>query len=64
MYATKKALIEKQNPQGTKNEQELWHGTPDKAILSINMYGFNRSYCSDNSSKQNKLSVICDTEYP
>ncbi|XP_052099782.1 protein mono-ADP-ribosyltransferase PARP14-like isoform X2 [Mytilus californianus] len=49
MYAAKKALIEKQNPQGHKNEQELWHGTPDKAILSINMYGFNRSYCSDNS---------------
>ncbi|XP_071171397.1 protein mono-ADP-ribosyltransferase PARP14-like isoform X2 [Mytilus edulis] len=49
MYAAKKALIEKQNPQGHNNEQELWHGTPDKAILSINMYGFNRSYCSDNS---------------
>lgn len=51
MYAAKKALIDKQNPPGTNNEKELWHGTPDSAVVSINFYGFNRSYCQDNSSK-------------
>ncbi|CAG2237184.1 PARP10_14_15 [Mytilus edulis] len=50
-YSAKKDLLEKQNPRGQQNEQELWHGTQDKAILSINMFGFNRSYCSDNSKE-------------
>ena len=50
MYAAKRSLLENQN-QNVKNEQELWHGTPESAIDSINQYGFNRSYCASNSSK-------------
>ena len=50
MYAAKCSLMEKQN-QNVKNEQELWHGTPESAIVSINLYGFNRSYCASNSRK-------------
>lgn len=49
MYAAKKALLDKQNPTGTVNEKDLWHGTPEKSVVSINFYGFNRSYCRDNS---------------
>jgi hypothetical protein len=50
MYAAKRSLLEKQN-QNVKNEQELWHGTQEKAVVSINLYGFNRSYCESNSGK-------------
>ena len=50
MYAAKRALMNKQNPN-IKNEQELWHGTPESAVVSINLYGFNRSYCAVNSRK-------------
>jgi len=50
MYAAKRSLMEKQN-QNVKNEQELWHGTQDTAVVSINLYGFNRSYCESNSGK-------------
>lgn len=49
MYAAKRHLMESQNPKGTQNERELWHGTPEAAVISINLYGFNRSYCRDNS---------------
>ncbi|XP_076102010.1 protein mono-ADP-ribosyltransferase PARP15-like [Mytilus galloprovincialis] len=49
MYAAKRDLMVKTNPQGTNNEKELWHGTPESAVVSINFYGFNRSYCQDNS---------------
>ena len=50
MYAAKRSLMEQQN-KNVKNEQELWHGTPESAVVSINLYGFNRSYCTANSSK-------------
>ena len=50
MYAAKRSLMNQQN-QNVKNEQELWHGTPESAVISINLYGFNRSYCTANSSK-------------
>jgi hypothetical protein len=50
MYAAKRSSMENQN-KNVKNEQELWHGTPENAVVSINMYGFNRSYCASNSSK-------------
>ncbi|CAG2236713.1 PARP10_14_15 [Mytilus edulis] len=50
-YAAKKAQIDKQNPPGTNNEKELWYDTPNASVVdSINFYGFNRSYCKDNSS--------------
>lgn len=58
MYAAKRDLIEKQNPSGTQNEKELWHGTPEAAVVSINFYGFNRSYCRDNSSKYSPVIYI------
>jgi hypothetical protein len=48
--AAKRSLMNQQN-QNVKNEQELWHGTPESAVISINLYGFNRSYCTANSSK-------------
>ncbi|XP_052099855.1 protein mono-ADP-ribosyltransferase PARP15-like [Mytilus californianus] len=47
MYTAKKGLIEKQNPSGTANEQELWYSAFDDSVVSINLYGFNRSYCGD-----------------
>nr|XP_034317324.1 protein mono-ADP-ribosyltransferase PARP15 [Crassostrea gigas]XP_034317325.1 protein mono-ADP-ribosyltransferase PARP15 [Crassostrea gigas] len=44
-YVGKKKLLESQNPKGTQNERELWHGTAPDAVSSINSFGFNRSYC-------------------
>ncbi|XP_076101198.1 protein mono-ADP-ribosyltransferase PARP11-like [Mytilus galloprovincialis] len=51
MYAAKKALMDKQNPPGRKNEKELWHGTSYNTVVSINLYGFNKSYYQNNRSK-------------
>lgn len=36
---------------GKINERQLWHGTSEAAVDSINMYGFNRSYCGKNGKK-------------
>ena len=48
-YAAKRAHIEQHVDQSTfKVEQELWHGASSNAIVSINYYGFNRSYCGNN----------------
>ncbi|XP_056005276.1 protein mono-ADP-ribosyltransferase PARP14-like isoform X3 [Ostrea edulis] len=50
-YAAKRAHIEKHVDQNTTLEQDLWHGAPPTAIVSINYYGFNRSYCGDNAGE-------------
>lgn len=47
-YVVKKKLLESQNPKGTENERELWHGTTHEAVNNINSIGFNRSYCGKN----------------
>lgn len=47
-YIAKKKLLESQNPKGTQNERELWHGTAPEAVSSINNHGFDRSYCGKN----------------
>lgn len=47
-YIAKKKLLESQNPKGTQNERELWHGTAPEAVSSINYLGFDRSYCGKN----------------
>lgn len=44
-YAAKKIHISKQN-KGKVNEKVLWHGTKEENTPSINLNGFNRSYCS------------------
>uniref|UniRef100_A0A8B8E892 Poly [ADP-ribose] polymerase n=1 Tax=Crassostrea virginica TaxID=6565 RepID=A0A8B8E892_CRAVI len=49
-YLAKKKLLDSQNPQGTKNERDLWHGTAPDAVNSINSFGFNRSYCGRNAT--------------
>lgn len=49
-YVTKKKFLESQNPKGTQNERELWHGTACYAVNSINYGGFNRSYCGKNAT--------------
>ncbi|XP_078312815.1 protein mono-ADP-ribosyltransferase PARP14-like [Crassostrea virginica] len=49
-YLAKKKLLDSQNPQGTQNERELWHGTAPEAVNSINSFGFNRSYCGKNAT--------------
>ena len=54
-YLAKKKLLDSQNPQGTQNERELWHGTAPEAVNSINSFGFNRSYCGKNGKLKNKL---------
>ncbi|XP_062619962.1 uncharacterized protein LOC134281522 [Saccostrea cucullata] len=48
-YVAKKKLLDTQNPSGTQNERELWHGTAPGAVNSINSLGFNRSYCGKNA---------------
>ncbi|XP_062610602.1 protein mono-ADP-ribosyltransferase PARP14-like [Saccostrea cucullata] len=48
-YVAKKKLLDTQNPPGTQNERELWHGTAPEAVNSINSLGFNRSYCGKNA---------------
>ncbi|XP_062569514.1 protein mono-ADP-ribosyltransferase PARP15-like [Saccostrea cucullata] len=49
-YVAKKKLLDTQNPPGTQNERELWHGTAPEAVNSINSLGFNRSYCGKNAT--------------
>lgn len=56
MYTAKKGLVEKQNPSVKKNEQELWYSAFEASVVSINLYGFNRSYCGD-------LCKYCSTSY-
>ncbi|XP_060564934.1 protein mono-ADP-ribosyltransferase PARP14-like [Ruditapes philippinarum] len=49
-YQSKKKQLEKQNPSGTINERELWHGTSAEPVDSINAHGFNRSFCGKNAT--------------
>ncbi|KAL3863200.1 hypothetical protein ACJMK2_004966 [Sinanodonta woodiana] len=48
-YQSKKKLIDEMNP-GQTNEMDLWHGTAGQAVDSINVYGFNRSFCGKNAT--------------
>lgn len=50
-YAAKRAHIEQHVDQNTKLEMDLWHGAPPASIVSINYYGFNRSYCGNNAGE-------------
>ena len=36
------------NPPGTQNERELWHGTAADALDEIHSTGFNRGFCGKN----------------
>lgn len=50
-YMAKKRLMSEQKPKLPPNmpiEQQLWHGTTHDAVDSIEMHGFNRSYCGKN----------------
>ncbi|XP_060564915.1 protein mono-ADP-ribosyltransferase PARP14-like [Ruditapes philippinarum] len=49
-YQSKKKQLEDQNPSGTINERELWHGTSADPVDSINAHGFNRSFCGKNAT--------------
>ncbi|XP_053389167.1 protein mono-ADP-ribosyltransferase PARP14-like [Mercenaria mercenaria] len=49
-YQSKKKQLEDQNPPGTINERELWHGTSADPVDSINAHGFNRSFCGKNAT--------------
>ncbi|KAK3094771.1 hypothetical protein FSP39_006012 [Pinctada imbricata] len=53
-YVAKKVSMESSGnlPPNTDPEKELWHGTPENIIVSINYYGFNRSYCSQNTKQE------------
>lgn len=58
-YAAKKAYIEQHVDQNTQTlEMELWHGAAPKAIVSINYYGFNRSYCGNTGQEMFSLSLV------
>ncbi|KAL3863204.1 hypothetical protein ACJMK2_004970 [Sinanodonta woodiana] len=48
-YQSKKKLIDEMNP-GQINEMDLWHGTAGHAVDSINVHGFNRSFCGKNAT--------------
>ncbi|KAK3606050.1 hypothetical protein CHS0354_006395 [Potamilus streckersoni] len=48
-YQSKRKLIDEMNP-GQKNEMDLWHGTAGQAVNSINVHGFNRSFCGKNAT--------------
>ncbi|XP_062600978.1 protein mono-ADP-ribosyltransferase PARP15-like [Saccostrea cucullata] len=63
-YVAKKKLLDSQNPSGTQNERELWHGTDPKAVNSINSLGFNRSYSGMNAAVHgNGVYFAVDAEY-
>ncbi|KAH3794946.1 hypothetical protein DPMN_148488 [Dreissena polymorpha] len=49
-YHAKKKQLEEQNPPGTINERFLWHGTTESTVDSVNLHGFNRSYCGKNAT--------------
>lgn len=64
-YVAKKKLLESQNPKGTQNERELWHGTAPEAVNSINLHGFNRSYCGKNGKNHTQSDQIIECHaYP
>ncbi|KAL5022101.1 hypothetical protein ScPMuIL_001256 [Solemya velum] len=69
-YMTKKRLMELQNSHISQNERTLWHGTSQEATDSINLYGFNRSYCGKNATAYGEgvyfasdASYSCSTTY-
>lgn len=63
-YAAKKAHIEKHVDQNNQTlEMELWHGAAPKAIVSINYYGFNRSYCGNTGQEIFSLSFFLIFSY-
>ena len=47
-YVARKKQMDKQNPQGCKNERLLFHGTSVDSCGSINHGGFNRSFSGKN----------------
>ena len=47
-YIARKKEMDKLNPQGHKNERQLFHGTKPDTCSQINHGGFNRSYCGQN----------------
>ncbi|XP_069140966.1 LOW QUALITY PROTEIN: protein mono-ADP-ribosyltransferase PARP14-like [Argopecten irradians] len=44
----KKTSVDNQNTATQQNEKMLWHGTAADTVNSINLHGFNRSYCGKN----------------
>ncbi|XP_023932230.1 poly [ADP-ribose] polymerase 14-like isoform X2 [Lingula anatina] len=48
-YMVKKEDMETRNP-GLQNVRELFHGTSEETLPSINNTGFNRSYCGKNAT--------------
>ena len=57
-YVTRKAAMDAANP-GVMNENSLWHGTNESTLDSINVSGFNRSYCGKNGKQFRCLLIIC-----
>ncbi|XP_007901242.1 poly(ADP-ribose) polymerase family member 14-related sequence 1 isoform X2 [Callorhinchus milii] len=49
-YIIKKQYFHEKNPNGTKNEHVLFHGTAPEAKDSISNLGFNRSYAGKNAT--------------
>jgi poly [ADP-ribose] polymerase 10/14/15 len=47
-YTARKKAMDRENPQGTKNERNLFHGCAVGAVEPINHTGFNRSYAGAN----------------
>ncbi|XP_060608587.1 protein mono-ADP-ribosyltransferase PARP14-like [Ruditapes philippinarum] len=48
-YQSKRNQLEARNKPETQNERMLWHGTKAEAVDSINIHGFNRSFCGQNA---------------
>lgn len=54
-YIARKKEMDKSNPQGRKNERQLFHGTHANTCSQINHGGFNRSYCGINGKIDYKV---------
>lgn len=62
-YQAKKNEINDSN-KGQNNELQLWHGTSEDVVDSINQYGFNRSFCGKNATKFGQgVYFAVDAEY-
>ncbi|XP_021378228.1 poly [ADP-ribose] polymerase 15-like [Mizuhopecten yessoensis] len=61
-YMTKKAEMDRSC--SGQSEKMLWHGTAEGAVDSINMYGFNRSFCGKNATVHGDgVYFACNSEY-
>ncbi|KAI0212130.1 Protein mono-ADP-ribosyltransferase PARP14 [Lamellibrachia satsuma] len=65
-YAVHRKEMKRHSEHAVSTERRLWHGTTEQAVVSINVRGFNRSYCGKNDAsgvKRIYLALVLTGEY-